>query len=47
MPAASLEDEGREVEREGGGQVSSTAAVHSNNPAEAPDFLAAEITIYE
>ena len=43
MTAASLEDEGCEVQSEGGGQPGATAAVGANHPAEAPDFLAAEI----
>ena len=43
MAAARLEDEGRQVEGEGGGEVGSAPAVHTNHPAEAPDFLAAEI----
>ena len=47
MTAAGLEDEGGQVESEGGAEVSPTAAVHTNHPAEAPDFLAAGIGIYE
>ena len=47
MTAARLEDEGGQVEREGGAEVGSTAAVHANHPAEAPNFLAAEMGIYE
>ena len=46
VPAASLEDEGREVQSEGGGQVGSTPTVHTTNPAEVPNLLAAEIGIY-
>ena len=46
MPAASLEDEGCEVESEGGGEVGSTPTVHTTHPAEVPNLLAAEIGIY-
>ena len=46
MTAPSLEDEGCEVESEGGGEVSSTATLHTSHPAVAPNLLAAEIRIY-
>ena len=43
MTAACLEDEGGEVESEGGGQAGPAPAVQPSHPAEVPDFLAAEI----
>ena len=47
MAAARLEDESRQVQREGGRQTGPAPALSSDHPAEVPDFLAAEIGIYE
>ena len=47
MAAARLEDESRQVQRDGGRQAGPAAALSPDHPAEVPDFLAAEIGIYE